>query len=345
MLLKIQTCKQLLVLPLALLLIRCSGNQTESKSIEQLHQENGIPVRIQTIEKMQPTSKLTYNAVLTGIKESNSSAMVGDRIEKIHKNVGDHVEKSDIIISLPSDNPAAQYQQAKVANEHAQITLKRMESLYESGGISLQELDNVRTQAKVAQANWEAVKQSIKIKAPISGTITQMNVSESENVASGDVLFKVSDTHRLKTRIWVNEEAIQKIHIGDKAQALWNDIVLSGKVIQIDQALNQSKQAFGVLVEFDNPEKQVMSGVNAEIHLISNTANAGIWIERKNLVNINDGKAVYIAKDGNAHLTPVKTGHQMDIDVEIISGLEEGDLLITQSQPLLEDGAKINIIQ
>ena len=137
----------------------------------------------------------------------------------------------------------------------------------------------------------------------------------------------------------------QKIKIGDNARAEWNDINLSGEIVQIDQALNQSKQAFGIQVEFDNPQKQVMSGVNAEIHLISESADKGIWIEWKNLVNITGGKAVYIAREGNAHLIPVQIGQQMDVNVEIISGLDEGDLLITQSQPLLEDGAKIKLIQ
>ncbi len=342
---KKQTVIFVLLIPLALILVSCSGDQAKSKSIEQLHQENGIPVRVQTIQKIERTSTISYNAVLSGIKESNASAMVGDRIEKIHKQVGEFVNKNDIIISLPTDNPAAQYMQAKVANDHAQTTLKRMESLYASGGISLQELDNVRTQTKVTEANWNAVKQSIKIKAPISGTITQINVSESENVGPGDVLFKVSDTRRLKAHLWVNESVIQTVMIGDDAQALWNDIQLNGKIIQIDQAMNNIQQAFGVRVEFDNPGQKIMSGINAEIHLISKSDKAGIWIERKDLVDAETGKAVYTAKNGTAQLVPVKTGRQIDLDVEIANGLNAGDILITSSQPLLEDGAKINIIQ
>lgn len=335
----------ILFIPIVFMLVSCSSDQAESKSIEQLHQENGIPVNVQIIEKTHHVSAITYNAVLTGIKESNASAMVGDRIEKIHKQVGDFVKKNDIVISLPTDNPAAQYMQAKVANEHAQTTLKRMESLYQSGGISLQELDNVKTQTKVTEANWKAVRQSIKIKAPIAGTITQMNVSESENVGPGDVLFKVSDTRQLKAHLWVNESAIQILKIGDEAKALWNQIELNGQVVQIDQALNNAQQAFGVRVEFDNPGQKVMSGINAEIQLISKSDNAGIWIERKNLVDHKTGKAVYIAKDGAAQLTPVEIGRQIDLDVEVTRGLKESDILIISSQPLLEDGAKINIIQ
>lgn len=342
---KTQLFTILLMIPLALMLVSCAGDQAESKSIEQLHQENGIPVHVQTIQETQHTSSLAYNAVLSGIKESNASAMVGDRIETIHKHVGDFVNKNEIVISLPTDNPAAQYMQAKVANEHAQTTLKRMENLYASGGIPLQELDNVRTQTKVTEANWQAVKQSIKIKAPISGTITQMSVSESENVAPGDVLFKVSDTRQLKAHLYVNESVIQTLKVGDEANALWNQIKLNGKVVQIDRALNNEQQAFGVRVEFENPEEKVMSGINAEIRLISKSDEAGIWIERKNLVDHEAGKAVYIVKNGAAQLIPVQIGRTSDLDVEITNGLNESDILIASSQPLLEDGAKINIIE
>ena len=326
-------------------LLTCSGDHQESKSIEQIQAENGVPVHTEIIQKSLKDFYFSYNAILTGIQESEASAIVADRIETIHKSVGDYVNKDEIVISFPSDNPAAQYRQAKVAYDHAQTTLLRMENLYKSGGISLQELDNVRVETDVAKANWEAVRQSIKIKSPLNGIITQMNVFESDNVQPGDILFKVSDTHKLKARLWVGESAIGTLKIGNKASAIWNQLELSGEIVQIDQALNTENQAFGVLVEFENPEQKVISGVNAEIRLKSQSKKAAIWIERKNLVSTEDSKAVYITHDGTARLIPVQTGRQMDLDIEIIRGLDAGDTLVASSQPLLEDGAKIKIIQ
>ena len=331
--------------PIALSLVSCSGDNQESKSMEQIYAENGVPVRTEIIQKEPIRITLSYNAVLTGIRESDASAMVADRVETIYKSVGDFVEKDEIVISFPSDNPTAQYRQAKVAYDHARTTLQRMENLYNGGGISLQELENVRTETQVAEANWEAVRQSIKIKAPISGIITQMNVFESNNVQPGDILFKVSDTQRLKAHLWVSESAIQSVKIGDEAFATWNHLELPGEIVQIDQALNTENQAFGLLVEFDNPELKVMSGINAEIHLISQSEDASIWIERKNLVRLENGKAVYIADNGTARLTPVQTGGQINLDIEITHGLEPGDTLISSSQPMLVDGIKINIVK
>ena len=82
---------------------------------------------------------------MSGIKESNASAMVSDKVDKIHYRVGDKVRKDAVVVSFPTDNPAAHYYKAKVGFEHAQATLKRMQKLHENGGISLQDYENTRT--------------------------------------------------------------------------------------------------------------------------------------------------------------------------------------------------------
>ena len=327
-----------------LFFLGCSKNENAAKSMEQLHQEQGVPVHITPVQEVKKISKITYHAVLTGIKESTASAKVDDRIERILKSVGDYVQKGAEVLTFPENNPASQYNQARVANEHAQTTLKRMDNLYESGGISLQELDNVRTQTRVAEANWDAVRQSIKVCAPISGVITQMNVSETENVKSGDVLFTVSDTRGLKTHLWVTESDIQILSVGDKAEAVWNNILISGHIVQIDKALNTAQQAFGLRVEFENPGQKIISGVNAEIHLISEQHEPAIWIERKNLQTRKDGSTVFVAENGVARVRPVQIGKEIDLDVEIISGLHAGEALVIEGQHLLEDGMKINVL-
>ena len=179
----------------------CTGKKQDAKSMEQLYKENGVPVKVKTVVDRPFTTEHVFHAVLTGIKESTAGAAVADKVEKIHFKVGDRVEKDQVVISFPIDNPAAQYNQAKVAFEHAKSTLQRMKNLYENGGISLQEYENTKTQFQVTKANWQAVQQSVKVKAPISGIITQIDVQESDNVRREDKLFTVSQTHRLKARL------------------------------------------------------------------------------------------------------------------------------------------------
>jgi membrane fusion protein (multidrug efflux system) len=239
----------------------------------------------------------------------------------------------------------AQYFQAKVAYEHAEATLKRMEDLYQDGGISLQDLENTRTQFRMAQANWDAVKQSVKVEAPISGRLTSINVQETDNVKSGDVLFTISQTQKLKARLWVAENQINEFEVGNKATASWNSIQLEGTVTQVDMSLNSEKQAFGVTLEFDNPNEKIMSGVNAEIKIFTSYGEKAVIIDRKNIINSDNRDYVFVAENGIAKEQEIKVGKSLGLDVEVVNGLKEGDSLVVEGQLLLEDGAKVKIIR
>ncbi len=322
----------------------CTGEKSNAKSMEQLYKENGIPVRVKTIVKAPFITKHIFHSVLTGIRESKATARVTDKVERIYFKVGDQVEKDEVVISFPVDNPVAQYNQVKAAYENAQATIKRMQNLYENGGISLQEFQNTKTQFEVTKANWEAVKQSVKVQAPISGIITQINVQETDNVKPGDPLFTISQTRKLKSKFWVSESEIRDIHEGDPATASWGGTIISGQVVQVDMSLNQKKQAFGVAVEFENSGHQIMSGVNAEITVQKSLGNDVISIDRKNILLKENKNVVYVAVHGIAKEREIKLGKTYGLDVEIVKGLDPGDQLITDGQLLLKDGDKIKVV-
>lgn len=330
---------------LALFATGCADNSEsiEAKSIEQFHKENGIPVRTEVIEADTIESEYSFYSVLTGIEETTESAMIADKVEKINFRVGDRVAKDAIVVTFPTDNPAAQYYQAKVAYEHAETTLKRIKNLYDNGGISLQEYDNTRTQYDVAKANWETVKQSVAVKAPISGTLTNLAVRESDNVSPGDVLFTIAKTHKLKTRIWASEHQIADIRVGSKATASWRGITIEGKVTQADLSLDNSKQAFGVVVEFNNPDNRMMCGVNADVIIEGEKTEGAVKTARKNILNDGDTHYVFLAGNGVAVRRDVTIGRSIGIEVEVIAGLNPGDVLITEGMTLLDDNTKISV--
>ena len=320
-----------------------NGESIEAKSIEQVHRENGIPVRTERVKARDIEAEYSFYEVLTGIEETTASAMIADKVEKINYRVGDRVEKDAIVATFPTDNPAAQYYQAKVAYEHAETTLKRIKNLYDNGGISLQEYDNTRTQYDVAKANWETVKQSVAVKAPISGTLTNLAVRESDNVKPGDILFTIAKTNKLKTRIWASEHQIPDIRVGNRAAASWRGITIEGRVTQADLSLDTSKQAFGVVIEFDNPQDRMMCGVNAEVIIEGKKTEGVVMTARKNILNDGDTRYVFLAGDGKAVRRDVTTGRSLGLNIEILAGLNPGDELITEGMTLLEYNTKISV--
>jgi len=328
---------------IALLSWGCSDGETNERSMEQIYAEEGVPIRTALVEPAAFSSSFEYTAPLTGVKESSAFAAVSDKIDRIHYKVGDHVEKDAVVISFPTDNPAAQYYQAKVSFENAEASFERMQSYYEAGGLSRQNLDNARTSYEVARANWDAVRQSVKVRAPISGVLTSVVVRESDNVQKDDELFTVARVDRLKATVWVAEHQVGDIEIGAEAAADWQGHELRGSVVQVDLSMNQQRQAFAVVVEFDNPSMKVKPGVTADISLTSYTADNAIKVARKDILTDAAGPYVFIIDGDVAVKRPVTLGRSSDIDAEIIAGLSEGDVLVTEGQLLLADGKKVRL--
>ena len=334
-----------LTMMVPILMIAGCSSQQESKNMEQIYADEGVPVRVETVVPAGFSSELEYNAVLTGIKESSAYASLSDKVDRINYQVGDYVEKDAVVLTFPTDNPSAQYFQSKVAFENAGATFARMKSYFEVGGLSKQDFDNAQAAYEVAKANWDAVSQSVLVKAPISGILTRINVVESENAHKDNELFAISQIDHLKARIWVSDKQICSFKTGQQATAKWNGAVLKGRVVQVDMSMNQDRQAFGVVIDFENPQRSVRCGVTAEISVATYQESDAIVVGRKNIVQEGDVNFVYVAADGLAKRKTVTLGRNGGLEVEILNGLVPGETLITEGQLHLEDGKKIRIIE
>lgn len=321
-----------------------AGSQAGPKSFADMYREEGMPVRTRLVEQEEFESFLAYHAVMSGIQQSTGYAAIADKVEKVYAEMGEYVEKDQVIVGFPTDSPSARYHQARVHYENTKKSHQRVEQLFNSGGVSRQELDNARAALDVAEADWRSVQQSVRVTAPISGYVTRINVLESDNVQPGDELFTISRTDRLKTTVWATDAEVMDIARGNAARAEWNGRIVSGRVVRVDMAKNQDRQAFGVVVEFDNPVNQIRLGVMAEIRITTYQKQDAVVVETKDLVSSGGRSYVYLARDGRAVKREVRTGRRQGLRVEVTDGLSPGDTLIVEGQVLLEDGGRINVV-
>ncbi|MBN1948279.1 MAG: efflux RND transporter periplasmic adaptor subunit [Candidatus Cloacimonetes bacterium] len=331
---------------ISLLLVNSCGraDNNGSRSIEQIQQDEGIPVRVKVMEAEPFIKNLPFTAVLSGYRQSNASAMIGGRIEHIYVQVGDYVEKDQVLMSFPEDAPAGQFQQARSAYELALSTWQRLQNLFEAGGISRQELDAARTQLTVAEANWDAVQQMLKVRAPISGYVTNLPVRETDGVQSEAVLATISETRKLKARVWVTEDEICQIKQGNPARAAWQEVSLEGYVSQVAMAMDSDHRAFAVDLILENPDNLCKSGVMGEIAIQTYSNPQAFLVERKVIQTDQDGTFVYLVNSETARKVYVETGEE-NSSIEVISGLQQGDRVIVEGLNLIGDGIKVRVIE
>ena len=338
--------KLILVIMSSLLLtiMSCSNEEIESKSMEQIYKEEGVPVKIQKIAISTFEKSLNYSGILTGITQSSAHAAFGDEVEKVHVKVGDYVKKDQLLVSFPTDAPSAQYNQAKVAFESIEKTYKRMQTLLEKGAISQQDFDNVETQYEVTNANWDLVRKMVKVLAPISGYVTKVNVNETDNVRGEAELIVISNTEKLKSRIFVTEKDYPKLKKSQVVKACWNGNIVTGEIVQIDRTKDMMKQGFGVMVQFDNPGYRLPSGITAELDIIIESNPNAIVLDKKYITTEGQKNFVFTENKGKSSKKEVIIGNRNELKYEILDGVNRGENLIIEGHKMVKNNQKVKVL-
>jgi len=333
------------VIILALMLSACGGKEkVKPANMEEIHREQGVPVRVQQVEPTEFVKEIDYTITVSGLKETRVFAKVSDQVTRIRYGLGQFVNQNQVVIDFPENNAQASYYQAEAAYNLAEQTWQRMQTLYNTGGISKQDLDGAETQFKVAQANWDAVQQAVYVRAPIAGMITDINVRELEKVSPGDYLFTISQLNKLYGRIWITENDINIVPKNAPVVFKWNDIQKNGKITSIGLSLNTDSNAFGADVEIDNADYAVRSGVTGKVGVVVYRNSNAIVVPRR-VVNrdVNNQHFVYVVKDFVATRQDVQISNESELNYEISSGLSQGDYLIVEGLNLIQDGIKVNV--
>lgn len=326
------------------LLASCNNNKGKNQS-QNPEIDKVIPVRVKKIERQKFDQYLTFYSKLTGRIENTKTSMLADRVEKIFVRAGQYVKEGQIVLQFPTDNPSLQYQQAKVAYDNALKTYNRFKELLKSGETSQQNYDNVETQFLVAKRNYEALKQIIFIEAPISGYVSNIYVTEGQQVDIGKPLFTISVLDKVRAIAWANEKEIQYLKIGMNGQIIWNGKEYPCKVISVAMKMDDAMKGFRVEFEASNPNLELKSGVTVEIRLkIYENPNA-IVIPKVLVEKDSQGNNfVYVEENSVAKKRFIQLGRTSGVEVEVLSGLNEGERLIIEGNHLVDDNIKVKVL-
>lgn len=211
---------KLLIIPIltfsfSVIFISCgSDEKAETKSMSQIQNEEGVPVHVKTIEKELLVKELGFFSRLRGIKETTEGAKIGGRVDKINFKVGDAVKKGDAVIEFPADAPGAMYRQAKTAYENSTKNYERAKTLLAAGETAQANFDAAEAKYLVDKSNYDTQRQLIFIEAPYDGIITEIKVSEKDNVQEKSALFSIAQLNKVTAKIWANEDEIKFIKKG-----------------------------------------------------------------------------------------------------------------------------------
>jgi membrane fusion protein (multidrug efflux system) len=318
--------------------------QANSQSMEQIHQKSGIPVKVQEVTNTSFSTVLKYSAMVRACSEAVAYSRVSDVVQDVLFKVGDYVRKDQTVVTFPKNNQATQYYQLKASYDLAASTYRRMTQLFNDGVISKQEFDNARANYEVTKANIDVSDDSLRVKAELSGYITQLNVKPTDNVKREEPLFTVSNLDLIEAQIWASSQEVERLKLGQKVTIEWEGKQLEGSISQIGKIMDIEKRAFEVKALFKNTGRILTSGITVDVSIETYNNPQAIMVRRKDMITEGENRYVYVVSKGLAVKRMVKVGATRGNAVEIKSGLKPGELLVTEGSKMVNDQTKVKIV-
>lgn len=208
------------------------------------------------------------------------------------------------------------------------------------------ELSKKFKEAKERLESANKLYKAIPVVSPINGTVISKNIEVGSNVSIKQSLIEIADLKQMIIKSAVSEEYISRIKSSQfvkvKISSL-GDNLFSGKISVITPGIRTESRTADIEISIPQ-DIRVRPGMTASIEIIvEQKQNALIIPQDILMVKPNGDKFVFVAENDTAKMIKVITGIESNTDIEIISGLSEGDKIIVMGQESLKDGAKIKI--
>ncbi|WP_312322860.1 efflux RND transporter periplasmic adaptor subunit [Soonwooa sp.] len=332
--------------------ITTNKKEQEITVAEVAKQVDKINVNVVTATRSNINTDYSANGTFIPKQEMSQSADISGRVVNVLVKEGSRVGAGQTLATIKRDAIEVDMTQAQNNLQNAIIDNQRYENAYKSGGVTKQQVDNSRLQLKNAQAAVRAQGVRVNdtsIRAGISGTINKRMVEPGSVVAPGTPLFEIVNINSLKLSVLVDESQIGKIQLGQTVPITVNVLPnesFAGKITFIapksDASLN-----FPVEIEVSN-NGQLKAGMYGSALFKTNygaeTTNM-LTVPAEAFVNGVSSGQLFIVDKGTAKMVKVTTGKVYGDKVQILSGLNGGEQVITSGQINLNNGSKINIVK
>lgn len=185
------------------------------------------------------------------------------------------------------------------------------------------------------------------VRSTISGTVTAIPYEEGATVSASTPVATIGDLSMLQIEAEIAEPDIAKIEMGTKGEILfaaWPEKKYEARIVEISPVVNSITRTMGIKLEFVKNYPEIKAGMFASVKLLTETRKNVLFVPSETIVTRGGNKNVFSASGGKAVMNRVETGITVDGFTEILSGISEGEEIITRGQNLLDDGVDINIL-
>ncbi len=289
-----------------------------------------------------------------GTLQANESIVVTARaqgiVEKINFSDGGTVEEGTALVQFDEDEERARLQVELANLEEQRKQFERIAGLARANATSEARFDEQQAAVKKAEANVAAARARLSdytIRAPFDGRLGTRRISVGALVTPGTVITTLDDLSVVKLDFSVPETFLSTLSVGldiEATTAAYPDELFQGLVKSIDTRVNPTTRSVDIRAEILNEDRRLRPGMLMVVDLIKDRRES-LMIAEESLVPFENQQYVFVvSNDNRVERVPVTIGRRRPGSVEVLEGLELGDLVVTEGNTSLTSGNSVRIL-
>lgn len=328
------------------------------------------PVRYEQVYATGGSRTRAFSGTARAGVESRLSFKVRGTIRRLIVEVGDSVQAGQLIAELDPEDYRLEVQRAEAAlaqaraqARNAEVSYERTRLLYENNTASKSDLDAARAAYESAEATVSAYEQGLelarlqlsytRLTAPAAGAVATVNVEVNENVSPGEAIVLLTSGSRLEVDVSVPEVLIAQVRQGDTVHVTFDALPqreFAAVVTEVGVAATAAGATFPVTVLLQETDPDIRSGMAAEVGFRFGAAGEReVYLVPPVAVGEDrQGRFLFVVEPtegerGTVHRRPVEIGELTPDGLEILSGLSDGDRVVTAGVSKVEDGMEVRV--
>jgi RND family efflux transporter MFP subunit len=330
----------------AIMLMSCGrGDAGIEMTIQELQAIHGIPVRVEVAQKGVVRHIEKVSGTAEGINQSYLSNPQGGTLQRVAVRTGQRVREGDIIAAMFFEDGSPR-SVAQASYDHAARMYERAQRLQEEGAATQEQVEGARVQYENAKRGLRGAHTAEFVRAPFDGVVLEIFQSEGTKIDARTQIAQMANFSRIKIDAMVNQLNINKYARGQDAFVLVNgQDTLWGKVTSVAVGGSAHNHAFRVTFEFPNPQNKLKVGMFKEVFVVIEEKKDAVSVPIDIVAYRAGIPTIYVIEEETAVLREIVPGINSGSDIEIISGLSDGERFVIAGASLLSDGVKVNIVE
>ncbi len=272
------------------------------------------------------------------------------RLVALHIKEGANVGKGDLMAKLYDGDLQAQMQKLEVQLKIAEQTEKRQAELVKIQGISQQEYDLSLLQVLNLKADMNIITEDIRkteIRAPFSGKLGFRNVSPGAYITPAMILTTISQVNNLKIQFNVPERYGAKLKKGLPVSFVvdGSDKRFSASVIASEIMIDEATRSLAIRATVREKDPVLIPGVFAKVSIVLEKNTEALMVPNSAVILLGRKKQLYLYRNGISFAKDIITGARDSTNIQVLSGIDPGDTVITSAILFLRPGLEVNLVK